>query len=74
VSLFAEPLFEPAIHDRRISVDAAIAQEGPVLAHFFLARGVAIGERGISFLVRRGLSDHLPEGVGYKRRSPELDA
>ena len=44
-----------------------------MLANLFLSRGVAFGEKNF-FLIYGGLSDHLAEGIGDKRRAPEFDA
>src|SRR4029077_15928148 len=62
---------EPPLEQRRVSVCAAITQEGPIATHFFHAAQVAFGNEDF-FLVGGGFGDQLPEWIGHKRRAPEF--
>src|SRR6202044_3292681 len=64
---------EHAPADRAVSVDAPIAQERPVAAHFFDAPRVALGDQNFLAVVR-GFRDHLAEGLGHERAAPEFQA
>ena len=63
---------EPA-GDAAVSVDAAVAQEWPVLTGNFYFLAVKIGVEDL-FAVMGGLSKDAPERVRYERSSPELKA
>src|SRR3954469_22086200 len=61
---------EPA-GDRTVSVDAAVAQEGPVAANVFHLLGVDFADQDLLFVVR-GFGKHHAEGIAEERTAPEL--
>src|SRR5262245_18725582 len=64
---------EEALRDGRVSVDAPVAEKGPVAPHVLLVRAVALDDEHC--LVRpRGLGQHDAEGVADERRAPELES
>ena len=56
-----------------VGVDAAVAEEGPVLAGDFDEFGVQVGDQDLFFVVA-GLGEDAAEGVGDEAATPELDA
>src|SRR6266852_4076036 len=64
---------EPAIEDRLIGVDAAVAQKRPVAARFLTLGGIAFDDEDF-FLVVRSFGDDLAKRIGDKGISPELQS
>jgi hypothetical protein len=64
---------EPAIGDDGISVDAAIAEEGPIPASLFALGGIAFDNENF-FLVVGSFRENLAEGIGDERIAPKFDA
>src|SRR5262249_31822637 len=64
---------EPSIEDWSVGVNAAVAQEGPVLGGFFGTPPGAIDD-GRFFFFAGGFWRNLPGGNGVKGRSPEFDS
>lgn len=67
------PLVEEALCDAFVGVNAAVAQEGPVLTGDLDQLGIEVGDEDL-FLVVAGLGDDAAEGVGDEAASPELEA
>src|SRR5881296_1866233 len=66
-------LVEQALGDRRVSVDAAVAEEGPVTPHLLLVGEVALDDEEV-LGGARGFGEHHAEGIAHERRAPELEA
>jgi hypothetical protein len=64
---------EPAIENRWVGVNSAIAQKGPIAASVFAFCRIAFNNENF-FLFAAGLRDDLAERIGDKRISPEFDA
>src|SRR6201999_664035 len=64
---------EKALGDRRVGVDAAIAEKRPVAARVFEQRKVDLADQDL-FRVVRGFGDDAAEGIGEKTAAPELKA
>src|SRR5206468_11181358 len=64
---------EQALGDRRVGVDAAVAEEGPVAPHLLLMGEVALDDEDL-LGAARGLLQHDAEGIAHERRAPELEA
>src|ERR1700735_1816857 len=62
---------EVALQDRRVGVDAAVTEEGPVAPGVFLDRRVA--GRDQDFRRCAGVGDDASEGVAHERMSEELE-
>ena len=62
---------QPPLQDRRVGVDAAIAQERPAAANFFHAVRIALRHQNL-FARSRRFGDDLPKRIGDKRRAPEF--
>jgi len=69
----AGKLVGEAAGDGGVGVDAAVAEEGPVLAGGFDEGGVEGGGEDL-FLVVPGLGEDAAEGVGDEAAAPELEA
>src|SRR5580704_12703837 len=64
---------QPAVQDWRVSIDAAVAKEGPVAAGVFAFGGITFDNKDFFFVVC-GLGNNLAEGIGHKRISPEFQS
>jgi hypothetical protein len=64
---------EPAIGDDGISVDAAIAEEGPIPASLFALGWIAFDDENF-FLVVGSFGENLAERIGDEGIAPEFDA
>jgi len=69
MGLFAQP----AIQDRTVGIDAAIAEKRPVAASVFALCGIAFDDKDFFFVVG-GFGGDLAEGIGDERISPEFKA
>src|SRR5438876_6904936 len=68
----SSPVEQP-LGDRRVGIDAAVAEEGPVAPHLLLVGEVALDDED-RLGVARGLLQHDAERVTDERRAPELEA
>ena len=64
---------QEAFGDAFVGVDAAVAEEGPVLAGDFDEFGVEVCDSDLFFVVA-GFGEDAAEGVGDEAAAPELDA
>src|SRR5580704_12452347 len=64
---------EQAIGDRRVGVDSAVAEEGPVAADVFEGLQVDVADQDF-FAVVRGFGEDSSEGVAEKRCAPEFQS
>src|ERR1039458_3963444 len=62
-----------ATGDGSVTVDAAVAQEGPVAANLLQLMQVYFAEQNF-FLIVRSFGQHAPEGIAEERPSPEFEA
>src|ERR1019366_4167742 len=62
-----------ATGDGSVTVDAAVAQEGPVAANLLQLMQVYFAEQNF-FLIVRSFGEHAPEGIAEERPSPEFEA
>src|SRR5439155_22641358 len=63
---------EQALGDRRVGVDAAVAEEGPVAPYLLLVGEVALDDEHL-LGAARGRLQHDAEGITRERRAPELE-
>ena len=63
---------EKALCDRRIGIDAAVAQEGPVAPCFFNQVQVDLAQQDFLSIVRR-LRDDAPKRIGQKAMKTAWD-
>src|SRR5437867_5899406 len=63
---------DEALCNSGISVDAAVAEEGPMLACHFDFLQVALGDEHL-FLVMRRLGDDLAKRIADERAAPEFN-
>lgn len=68
-----ELLAEPTIQDGLVSVDAAIAKEGPVAAGFFTLARIAFDDEDFFFVVR-SFGENAAEGISDERVAPKFEA
>src|SRR5881396_3050771 len=66
-------LVKEATFDSAVRVDAAVAQEGPVAAHFLDAADIHLRDQDL-LAIGGGLRHHDPEGIGHEGGAPELEA
>ena len=65
-------LVDEAFGDAGVGVDAAVAEEGPVLAGDFDEFGVEVGDEDLFFVVG-GLGEDAAEGVGDEGATPKFE-
>ena len=66
-------LVQEAARNAAIRIDAAVAQERPVLAGDFYFGHIEVGVEDL-FLVVAGLGENAAEGVGDEAATPEFEA
>ena len=64
---------QPAVENRGIRINAAVAEERPIAPHFFALRRVAFNDEDFFFVIG-SLGDYLTERIGHKGISPEFQA
>ena len=64
---------EEALRNRRVEIDAAVAQKRPIAADILKVLEVDLPDQDV-FSIVRGLGKDAAEGIGQERASPKLEA